>query len=174
MESRLLCNGENDMEYTGAYKAAKRWGVSATSVYLAAREGRIPGAMCINGYWRIPVNAENPTKKLIQPKPGYISAREAAEKWGITMESVRAAANEGRVPGAEYIGGRWHIPENVEAPLNKKTERFPGYTSLRKTAEKWGVSWNIIYKAVNEGRIPGAEFIDGKWHIPEDAVRPTK
>ena len=162
------------MEYTGAYKVAKRWGVSATSVYLAAREGRIPGAVCINGYWRIPVNAENPINKLIKPNPGYISAREAAEKWGITMESVRDAANEGRIPGAEYIGGRWHIPESVETPLNRKTARKPGHTSIDNTAEKWGVSRSVVFTLARAGRIPGAEFIDGKWHIPEDAVRPTK
>jgi predicted site-specific integrase-resolvase len=162
------------MEYIKASAAAKKWGVSKPCVYRAAKEGRIPGAEFIDGYWYIPEDAEDPTKKLIQPKPGYISVREAAEKWGITMESVRAAANEGRIPGAEYIGGRWHIPEALEGPLNKKTERLPGYTSLRKTAEKWGVSWNIIYKAVTEGRSPGAEFIDGKWHIPEDLKNPLK
>lgn len=111
------------MEYTGGYKAAKRWGVSATAVYRAAREGRIPGAECINGYWRIPVDAEDPTKKLISPKPGCISTREAAAKWGVTIETVRDAANEGRIPGAKYIGGRWHIPKDLEEPVNGRKKQ---------------------------------------------------
>ncbi len=161
------------MEYTSVSKMAKKWGVTNPCVYRAAKEGRIPGAECVNGYWRIPEDAEDPTNKLIKPKPGYISAREAAEKWGITMESVRVAANEGRIPGAEYIGGRWHIPKDVEAPLNRRKVHLPGYTSIPKTAEKWGVSRSIVFFAVKEGRIPGATFSDGKWHIPEDAERPV-
>lgn len=162
------------MEYIKASAAAKKWGVSKPCVYRAAKEGRIPGAVCINGYWRIPVNAEDPTNKLIKPKPGYISTRKAAEKWGVTIETVRDAAKEGRIPGAEYIGGRWHIPESVETPLNRKTARKPGHTSIDNTAEKWGVSRSVVFSLARAGRIPGAEFIDGKWHIPEDAVRPTK
>ncbi len=162
------------MEYKTARKAAEEWGVTKTSVYRAVKAGRIPGAKCLDGVWYIPEGIENPMKKVVAPKPGYISTQEAAEKWSIRADSVCDAAKEGRIPGAELIGGRWHIPENAVRPTDGKTVRMPGYTSLRKTAEKWGVSWNIIYKAVTEGRIPGAEFIDGKWHIPEDAVRPTK
>lgn len=162
------------MEYTTVKKTAEKWGVTTTTVYNAAKTGRIPGAECVNGCWRIPEDVEDPTKKLIEPKPGYISAREAAEKWGITLESVRDAANEGRIPGAEYIGGRWHIPESVETPLNAKKVRKPGHTSIDNTAEKWGVSRSVVSMLARAGRIPGAEFIDGKWHIPEDAVRPTK
>ena len=111
------------MEYTSGYKAAKKWGVSVTAVYRAAREGRIPGAELIDGYWRIPVNAKDPTKKMIDPNPGYISVREAAGKWGITMESVRDAANEGRIPGAEFSGGRWHIPKDLEGPIDRRKKQ---------------------------------------------------
>jgi predicted site-specific integrase-resolvase len=48
------------------------------------------------------------------------------------------------------------------------------YVSVGKIAEKWGVTTITVYNAAKTGRIPGAEFIDGKWHIPEDAVQPTK
>lgn len=157
------------MEYTTAQKTAKKWGVSVTAVYCAAREGRIPGAEFINGTWRVPEDAENPTKKIMPPKSGYISTVEAAEKWGIGQDSVCDAAKEGRIPGAELIGGRWHIPKDVEAPINRRTARLPGYTSVSKTAEKWGVSKSHVARAVREGRIPGAELIDGRWHIPEGA-----
>ena len=41
-------------------------------------------------------------------------------------------------------------------------------------AKKWDITEAHVSRLCREGRIPGAEFIDGKWHIPEDAVRPTK
>ena len=157
------------MEYTTAKKTAEKWGVSVTAVYRDARAGRIPGAELINGTWRIPEDAENPTNKLIAPKTGYISTQEAAEKWGIRADSVCDAAKEGRIPGAELVGGRWHIPKDAKEPINKRTARLPGYTSVSKTAEKWGISQNTLLCALREGRIPDAEFIDGRWHIPEGA-----
>jgi len=157
------------MEFTTAQKTAKKWGVSVNSVYKAARAGRIAGAEFINGIWYIPEDAENPMKKLIDPKPGYISTQEAAEKWGIRSDSVCDAAKEGRIPGAELVGGRWHIPKDAKEPINKRTARLPGYISVSKAAEKWGVSKSNVNRALKEGRILGAELIDGRWHIPEGA-----
>lgn len=48
------------------------------------------------------------------------------------------------------------------------------YIRASKAAKKWGVSKPCVYRAAKEGRIPGAEFIDGYWYIPEDAGDPPK
>ena len=163
------------MKYITVKQAAEKWGVSSTSIYRAAKAGRIPGAECVAGVlWQIPVDIENPMKRLTAPKPGYISVREAAEKWGVREEAVRDAAKEGRIPGAELDGGRWHIPEDAVRPVDGKVVRMPGYTSIAKTAKKWGVSYSVAFWDVSGGLVPGAEFIDGKWHVPEDAERPLK
>ena len=162
------------MEYISVSKTAKKWGVSITSVRRAISKGLVPGAELIDGIRHIPEDAENPLKKVIAPKTGYISTTEAAEKWGIRADSVCDAAKEGRIPGAELVGGRWHIPENMSAPTNKKTERLAGYMSLTKTAEKWGTTTAVVRRAISNDRIPGVELIDGKWHIPEDAKNPIK
>lgn len=154
------------MEYISVSKTAKKWGVSITSVRRAISKGLVPGAELIDGIWHIPEDAENPLKKVIAPKTGYISTTEAAKKWGIRQDSVCDAAKEGRIPGAEFIGGRWHIPESVSAPTNKKTERLPGYMSITQAAEKWGTTPASVRRAISKGLVPGAELIDGKWHIP--------
>ena len=48
------------------------------------------------------------------------------------------------------------------------------YLSARETAEKWGVSMTMIRRYCTQDRIPGAVYRDGVWHIPEDAIRPTR
>ena len=48
------------------------------------------------------------------------------------------------------------------------------YLSARETSEKWGVSMTLIRRYCTQDRIPGAVYRDGVWHIPEDAIRPTR
>lgn len=156
------------MEYTTVLKIAEKWSVTTACVYYAVKKGRISGAVLIDGRWHIPVDAKNLTKK-VDPKTGYISAKEAADKWGITKVAVYTAAKEGRIPGAKFANGRWHIPKDVKAPVNRRAERLPGYISAANAASKWGVTDTCVYQAAKAGRVPGAKFIDGKWHIPEEA-----
>lgn len=159
--------------YISAAEAAKKWGVTQRFVSAAAEEGRIASARQIDGKWYIPERAENP-KKSAKAMPGYISTAEAAKKWGITQRSVGVAAKAGRAPGAKQIDGLWHIPENLEAPSNEKTQRLAGHVSVAKIAEEWGVSQRAVHKAAKEGHISGAKQVNGIWHIPEHAVCPIK
>lgn len=50
----------------------------------------------------------------------YLTADEAAKKWGISGRRVRILCNEGRVKGAEQKGNLWLIPDNVEKPERYK------------------------------------------------------
>ena len=45
---------------------------------------------------------------------GFISVKEASEKWGITERVVRQYCADGRVPGAFITGKTWNIPDNAE------------------------------------------------------------
>ena len=47
---------------------------------------------------------------------GYISIREAAEKWGVSERRINQYCSEGRIPGAERFGTSWAIPESAEKP----------------------------------------------------------
>ena len=158
------------MERTNITALARKWGVSRRAVYNAAEEGRIPGAEFIDGKWYIPKDAKNPIKRLLMP--GYISARDAAEKWGAAHGAVCRAAKKGRIPGAKYIGDRWHIPKDSESPIKIVIDPKPGYISTKEAAEKWGVAQTVVCDVAKAGRIPGAEFVGGRWHIPEDVKCP--
>lgn len=51
---------------------------------------------------------------------GFITAQEAAEKWGITPRQVQILCKTGRIEGATRMSRIWIIPENAEKPTNDK------------------------------------------------------
>lgn len=77
----------------------------------------------------------------------YITAREAAEKWGVSERRINQYCAEGRIPGAERFGGAWAIPADAEKPgdprkqktqvappsAEKAPELFPGFMPLMNT-----------------------------------------
>lgn len=46
----------------------------------------------------------------------YMSANEAAKKWGISSRRVHTLCTEGRIEGAARLGNAWAIPKNAEKP----------------------------------------------------------
>jgi len=48
--------------------------------------------------------------------PDYISAKDAAAKWGISNRRVSVLCREERIPGAFQLGSGWAIPTNAEKP----------------------------------------------------------
>ena len=54
----------------------------------------------------------------------YLSARQTAEKWKISVRLVQQYCAEGRIQGAEKKGTAWVVPENAEKPTDpRKKER---------------------------------------------------
>ena len=54
---------------------------------------------------------------------GYISVKEASEKWGVTERVVRQYCADGRISGAFLTGKTWNIPDHAEKPGRKARER---------------------------------------------------
>ena len=50
----------------------------------------------------------------------YMSTREAAEQWGMTMASVLRLCNLGRVAGAGKVGHAWIIPKDAGRPCDAR------------------------------------------------------
>ena len=46
----------------------------------------------------------------------YISIREAAEKWNITIRQVQNHCKSGRITGVMKVGTNWLIPEGTQRP----------------------------------------------------------
>ncbi|MCR5186522.1 MAG: helix-turn-helix domain-containing protein [Clostridia bacterium] len=47
---------------------------------------------------------------------GYLSTKEAAEKWGISIRQVQNHCKNGRIKGVQKIGTNYLIPENATKP----------------------------------------------------------
>lgn len=47
---------------------------------------------------------------------GYMTTKEAAEKWNITVRQVQNHCKNGRIKGVLKIGTNWLIPEGTQRP----------------------------------------------------------
>ncbi len=48
---------------------------------------------------------------------GYMSTKEAAEKWGISIRQVQIHCKNGRIKGVQKVGTNYLIPDNASRPL---------------------------------------------------------
>lgn len=46
----------------------------------------------------------------------YLSVKETAEKWAVSVRWVNQYILEGRIPGCEKLGRFWAVPENAKKP----------------------------------------------------------
>ena len=51
---------------------------------------------------------------------GYLSIRETAEKWGISVRRVQILCSTDRIPGAMKVGSFWVIPKDAEKPKDER------------------------------------------------------
>ncbi len=49
---------------------------------------------------------------------GYMSIKEVAEKWDVTLRRVRVLCETGRIEGAAKLGREWAIPIDAERPVD--------------------------------------------------------
>lgn len=54
----------------------------------------------------------------------YMSAREAADKWGISQRRVATLCAEERVEYAARVGNMWLIPADAEKPIDARSTRY--------------------------------------------------
>lgn len=51
----------------------------------------------------------------------YMNAKEAADKWGLSVRRVQVLCEQGRVDGVERLGNVWLIPKSAKKPLDGRT-----------------------------------------------------
>ena len=55
----------------------------------------------------------------------YISAQQAAAKWGISKRRVQVLCTENRIKDATRIGNMWVVPENAQKPADGRVQTHP-------------------------------------------------
>ena len=53
-----------------------------------------------------------------------MSAREAADKWGISQRRVAVLCSENRIADAEMVGNMWVMPSNAKKPIDARSTRY--------------------------------------------------
>lgn len=53
----------------------------------------------------------------------YMTALEAAEKWGITARRVQILCEQNRITGVTRLGKVWVIPKQAEKPKDARFKR---------------------------------------------------
>ena len=50
----------------------------------------------------------------------YMTANQAAHKWGISQRRVQILCSEGRIPGVFKLGEAWAIPVSANKPNDQR------------------------------------------------------
>ncbi len=61
----------------------------------------------------------------------YISAQDAAERWGITKRRVQILCSTNRIPNAVRIGNMWVIPNTAQKPLDSRFKDKPKQVNIQ-------------------------------------------
>lgn len=94
----------------------------------------------------------------------FITAKETAQKWGISERSVRHYCAEGRIEGAVLIGKTWSIPDTAKKPERTNKSISESRLLERLKAEKReGISGGIYHKiqielTYNSNHIEGSKL----------------
>lgn len=68
----------------------------------------------------------------------YMSARDAADKWGISQRRVAVLCSENRISNATMVGNMWIIPSTAEKPIDARSIRYSHISEKKvKPFLKW-------------------------------------
>jgi len=56
----------------------------------------------------------------------YISSKQAAKKWRLSVRQVQICCAKGKIPGVKYMGKQWIIPKNATKPIDRRTKKAKG------------------------------------------------
>lgn len=135
--------------YVTLMEASQFTGLSTGTLRKDCREGRIPGAVKYHGMWLVPKSASSalanigggrvgrPTvaernarrtaagRMMIAPMEGFVDAKEAAYRLGVSCRYVHFLLKKGRFASAFFSNRRWLIPEGSVLRVNRKFTRKP-------------------------------------------------
>ena len=50
----------------------------------------------------------------------YLSVKETAQKWNISVRRIQALCKQGRIEGAMKVGNAYIIPDSLDKPEDKR------------------------------------------------------
>lgn len=77
-----------------------------------------------------------------------MSAREAADKWGISQRRVAVLCSENRIANVQMLGNMWLIPTDAEKPIDARSTR---YNTIDEKCVKPFLKWAGWQRTVIKG-----------------------
>ncbi|MFV0364723.1 MAG: helix-turn-helix domain-containing protein [Suipraeoptans sp.] len=65
---------------------------------------------------------------------GFITAKDAAEKWNMSVRNIQNICTAGKLDGAMKFGNAWAIPEDAEKPQDGRITSG-SYKNWRKKSD---------------------------------------
>ena len=80
----------------------------------------------------------------------FMSAREAADKWGISQRRVAVLCSENRISNAVMVGNMWIIPTTAEKPLDARKNCHKSEENAVKPFLKWAGGKGQLLKEIEK------------------------
>lgn len=97
----------------------------------------------------------------------YISAKKAAEKWGVSDRRVRILCAEGKIPGAFQQGRGWKIPLDAVKPKVVLAFGDYSYYNIGDRGSRSFAELKELYAGNGMVGYVAKERVDGKLVLPE-------
>lgn len=94
-----------------------------------------------------------------------MSARDAADKWGVSQRRVVALCAENRIADATMVGNMWIIPINAEKPEDARSTRYAMSDRVVKPFLKWAGGKGQLLREI-ENYYPFSDGIVTKYAEP--------
>ena len=78
----------------------------------------------------------------------YLSVAEIAERWGVSVRTVRNYCAAGKIPGAFLTGKTWNVPDNAQRPkrANQKADVPQTLLDILRAEKNGGIKGGIYHK----------------------------